>query len=241
VKSRLGAGVRLPAAARRVQLLDVARRVFGRDGYRGASMESIAEAAGVTKPVLYQHFPSKHALYASLLESELGQLTTDLEHAFALADGNQQRLRLGFGAYLDFVASHEDAFRLLFTEGLGLDESFQRRVDRFRSWVAERVTAIISAEAGLPAPRAQALAVAIVGMAESAASWWLAEHRPLPIGELADELAGLAWQGFARYPASGGESGDAPGAAPPEGGGEAEGMAKSKGLAGTNRSETSPT
>lgn len=199
-------GARLPAAARRAQLLDVARRVFGRDGYRGASMESIAEAAGVTKPVLYQHFNSKHALYASLLEQELHQLTTDLERAFSLADGNQQRLRLGFGAYLDFVAVHEDAFRLVFTEGLGLDDAFKRRVDRFRGWVAERITAIIRAEAGLPAARAQALAVAIVGMAESAASWWLAEQRPLPIADLADELAGLAWQGFARYPASGGDA-----------------------------------
>ncbi len=231
MKGRLRSGARLPAAARRVQLLDVARRVFGRDGYRGASMESIAEAAGVTKPVLYQHFPSKHALYASLLDSELGQLTTGLEHAFAVAEDNQQRLRLGFGAYLDFVAAHEDAFRLLFTEGLGLDESFQQRIGSFRSWVAERVTAIISAEAGLPAPRARALAVAIVGMAESAATWWLAEHRPLPIAELADELAGLAWQGFARYPASGGEPAGAGG----------EGIANSKGLAGTNRSDTSPT
>ncbi len=203
MKSPVGAGgARLPAAARRAQLLDVARRVFGRDGYRGASMEAIAEAAGVTKPVLYQHFPSKHALYASLMELELGQLTTDLERAFDLADGNQQRLRLGFGAYLGFVEAHEDAFRLLFTEGLGLDDAFQRRVARFRSWVAERVTAIISAEARLPRPRARALAVAIVGMAESAATWWLAEHRPLPIADLADELAGLAWKGFARYPAS---------------------------------------
>jgi AcrR family transcriptional regulator len=201
-----GAGNRLPAAARRAQLLDVARKVFGRDGYRGASMEAIAEAAGVTKPVLYQHFPSKHALYASLLELELGQLTTDLEGAFDTAEGNQQRLRLGFGAYLGFVEAHEDAFRLLFTEGLGLDDTFQRRVDRFRSWVADRITAIISAEAGLPGPRARALAVAIVGMAESAASWWLAERRPLPIADLADELAGLAWKGFARYPASGGEA-----------------------------------
>jgi AcrR family transcriptional regulator len=174
-------------------------------------MEAIAEAAGVTKPVLYQHFSSKHALYSSLLERDLGQLTTDLERAFDLADGNQQRLRLGFGAYLGFVEVHEDAFRLLFTEGLGLDDAFQRRVARFRSWVAERVTAIIRAEAGLPGPRARALAVAIVGMAEGAATWWLTESRPLPIADLADELAGLAWQGFARYPASGGES-----ATPPE-------------------------
>jgi AcrR family transcriptional regulator len=223
--------MRLPAQQRRAQLLEVAVEVFAEQGFHATSMDEVAEAAGVTKPVLYQHFPSKHALYASLLDSELGQLTTDLERAFAVAEDNQQRLRLGFGAYLDFVAAHEDAFRLLFTEGLGLDESFQQRIARFRSWVAERVTAIISAEAGLPAPRARALAVAIVGMAESAATWWLAEHRPLPIAELADELAGLAWQGFARYPASGGE---------PAGAG-AEGIANSKGLAGTNRSDTSPT
>jgi AcrR family transcriptional regulator len=199
-------GTRLPAARRRQQLLDVALRVFAEQGFHPTSMNDLAEAAGVTKPVLYQHFPSKHALYASLLELELGQLTTDLEGAFDTAEGNQQRLRLGFGAYLGFVEAHEDAFRLLFTEGLGLDDTFQRRVDRFRSWVADRITAIISAEAGLPGPRARALAVAIVGMAESAASWWLAERRPLPIADLADELAGLAWKGFARYPASGGEA-----------------------------------
>jgi AcrR family transcriptional regulator len=207
LKSPVGTGgARLPAAARRAQLLEVARRVFGQDGYRGTSMEAIAEAAGVTKPVLYQHFSSKHALYASLLEQELGQLTNDLERAFALADGNRQRLQMGFGAYLGFVEAHEDAFRLLFTEGLGLDDAFQRRVASFRSWVAERVTAIIRAEAGLPGPRARALAVAIVGMAESTATWWLTEHRPLPIADLADELAGLAWKGFARYPASGSET-----------------------------------
>jgi AcrR family transcriptional regulator len=205
LNSSVSASSRLPAPARRAQLLDVARRVFARDGYRGTSMEAIAEAAGVTKPVLYQHFSSKHALYASLLEAELGQLTGALVRAFDLAEGNEERLRLGFGAYLGFVEAHEDAFRLLFTEGLGLDDDFQRRIARFREWVADRITAIIRAEAGLPEARARALAVAIVGMAESAATWWLSERRPLPTDELADELAGLAWKGFARYPAPPGE------------------------------------
>jgi AcrR family transcriptional regulator len=208
LNSSVGASSRLPAPARRAQLLDVARRVFARDGYRGTSMEAIAEAAGVTKPVLYQHFSSKHALYASLLEAELGQLTTALERAFALAEGNEERLRLGFGAYLGFVEAHEDAFRLLFTERLGLDDAFQRRVSRFREWVADRITTIIRAEAGLPEARARALAVAIAGMAESAATWWLSGSRPLPIGDLADELAGLAWKGFARYPTPPGEARD---------------------------------
>ena len=193
-------GMRLRAAERRAQLLGVARRLFARDGYRGASMESIAEAAGVTKPVLYQHFSSKRALYSALLANDLGRLTGELEAAFSQAESNEERLRQGFGAYLDFVDRHEDAFRLLFTEALGLDADFQRQVAEFRRWVAGRVARIIAAEAGLDAPRARALAAAIVGMAEGAAGWWLDERRPLDAGELADELTGLAWKGFARLP-----------------------------------------
>jgi AcrR family transcriptional regulator len=194
-------GIRLRAAERRVQLLGVARRLFARDGYRGASMESIAEAAGVTKPVLYQHFSSKRALYSALLASELGRLTEELETAFSQAESNEQRLRRGFGTYVDFVDRNEDTFRLLFTEALGLDADFQQSVAEFRRWVAGRVAVIIAAEAGLAIPRAGALAAAIVGMAEGAAVWWLDEHRPLAAGELADELTGLAWKGFARFPA----------------------------------------
>jgi AcrR family transcriptional regulator len=194
-------GMRLRAADRRAQLLGVARRLFARDGYRGASMEAIAEAAGVTKPVLYQHFSSKRALYSSLLGSELGRLTEELEAAFSQAGGNHERLRRGFGAYLDFVDRHEDAFRLLFTEALGLDADFRHQVARFRRWVAGRVASIIAAEAGLDEPRAGALAAAIVGMAEGAAGWWLDERRPLAVTDLADDLADLAWKGFARFPA----------------------------------------
>ena len=70
----------------------------------------------------------------------------------------------------------------------------------FRRWVAGRVATIIAAEAGLAAPRARGLAAAIVGMAEGAAAWWLDERRPLDAAELADELAALAWKGFARFP-----------------------------------------
>ncbi len=191
---------RLPAAERRAQLLEVACRVFAADGYRGASMEAIADAAGVTKPVLYQHFPSKQALYLDLLASETALLREALEQAFSQAGDNAERLRRGFGAYLRFVDTRQDAFRLLFTGALGLEAAFQRRVAGFRTWVADRVTAIIRAEAGLPEARARALAVAIVGMAEGAATWWLAEGRPLPAEELAEELAGLAWKGFARFP-----------------------------------------
>jgi AcrR family transcriptional regulator len=193
------AGIRLPAAERRAQLLEVACRLFANDGYTGASMEAIAEAAGVTKPVLYQHFPSKHALYTDLLTIELGRLEMAFEDAIEHAEDNAARLRQGFGAYVDFVAVHEDAFRVLFTSSLGREDAFRERVARFRDWIAGRITAIIQAEAGLPETRARALAAAMVGMAEGAATWWLAESRPLPAADLADELAGLAWKGFARF------------------------------------------
>jgi AcrR family transcriptional regulator len=193
------AGIRLPAAERRAQLLEIACRLFAHDGYTGASMEAIAEAAGVTKPVLYQHFPSKHALYTDLLTIELGRLETAFEDAIEHAEDNAARLRQGFGAYVDFVAVHEDAFRVLFTSSLGREDAFRERVARFRDWIAGRITAIIQAEAGLPETRARALAAAMVGMAEGAATWWLAESRPLPAADLADELAGLAWKGFARF------------------------------------------
>jgi AcrR family transcriptional regulator len=193
------AGIRLPAAERRAQLLEVACRLFAHDGYTGASMEAIAEAAGVTKPVLYQHFPSKHALYTDLLTIELGRLETAFEDAIEHAEDNAARLRQGFGAYVDFVAVHEDAFRVLFTSSLGREDAFRERVARFRDWITGRITAIIQAEAGLPETRARALAAAMVGMAEGAATWWLAESRPLPAADLADELAGLAWKGFARF------------------------------------------
>jgi AcrR family transcriptional regulator len=199
------AGIRLPAAERRAQLLEVACQLFANDGYTGASMEAIAEAAGVTKPVLYQHFPSKHALYTDLLTIELDRLETAFEDAIEHAEDNAARLRQGFGAYVDFVAVHEDAFRVLFTSSLGREDAFRERVARFRDWIAGRITAIIQAEAGLPETRARALAAAMVGMAEGAATWWLAESRPLPAADLADELAGLAWKGFARFRPPGAE------------------------------------
>ena len=66
--------MRLPADQRRQQLLDVAREVFAASGFHATSMDDIADAAGVTKPVLYQHFPSKRALYVELLEDTGRQL-----------------------------------------------------------------------------------------------------------------------------------------------------------------------
>ena len=96
--------MRLPAEQRRTQLLEVAIEVFAERGFHATSMDDIAEAAGVTKPVLYQHFPSKRALYRELLDDVDRQLTERLVVATAGATSGRERVQEGFAAYFRFVA-----------------------------------------------------------------------------------------------------------------------------------------
>ena len=96
---------RLPAAERRQQLLDVALTAFGRDGFHQTSMNELAEAAGVTKPVLYQHFGSKRELYLEVLREVGGRMVADVGKAIAAASGPRQQVEAGFGAYFDWVGA----------------------------------------------------------------------------------------------------------------------------------------
>src|SRR5438132_14251031 len=116
--------MRLPADQRRLQLLDVARDRFGEKGFNATSMDEIAEAAGVTKPVLYQHFPSKRALYVELLEETGRQLLSTLADATARADSLRERVELGFRAYFRFAVGNRSAFLFLLGTSLRSDPEF---------------------------------------------------------------------------------------------------------------------
>src|SRR5207248_7397559 len=105
---------RLPAVRRRRQLLDVSLEVFAKQGFHGTSMAEVAKAAGVTKPVLYQHFGSKRELYRQLLDDVGQRLLEEVQKATAAAGGPRQQVAGGFDAYFRFVTDHESAFRLLF-------------------------------------------------------------------------------------------------------------------------------
>src|SRR5438034_9227657 len=118
---------RMQADERRAQLLDVARRVFGSSGY-SASMDSVAREAGVTKPILYDHFPSKRHLYLALLDADLGALHGRVSAALASPIGNRKRIRASFQAYFDFVDEHAGGFRLLMQESVGSELEFRERV-----------------------------------------------------------------------------------------------------------------
>lgn len=186
---------RLPAARRRQQLLDVALRVFAERGFHPTSMNDLAEAAGVTKPVLYQHFSSKRELYLELLDAVGTRLQDAIVLATAEAEGPRQQVQRGFAAYFRFVAEHQEAFQVLFGGGTRRDEEFARYVRRVEDAIADAISALIDVE-GLAESDRRLLAYGLVGLAEGASRHWLqsnADHDP---DALAARVAELAWAGL---------------------------------------------
>lgn len=186
--------MRLPADQRRQQLLDVARDRFAAQGYHATSMDEIAEAAGVTKPVLYQHFPSKRALYIQLLEATAEELLTRLEHATSGAMSGRERVEAGFRAYFEFAVGSRSAFRLLFGASIRNDREFARVVDTTLRSAAETISGLIE----IPASDEQrhVLAQALVGMAESVGRRAQSSPEDVDADQLAHWVAELAWFGL---------------------------------------------
>ncbi|CAN5751223.1 TetR/AcrR family transcriptional regulator [soil metagenome] len=194
---RSGTTLRLPAAERRRQLLDVAVHTFAEHGFHGTSMNGVAEAAGVTKPVLYQHFASKKALYRELVEDLGSGLEQAIVDAVALADGPRQQVEAGFRAYFRWATRQGAAFRVLFADGNRSDGELAAGVAKVEAMVAETVAALILVE-GLSDDERHVLAYGVVGLAESTSRHWLRLGLGPGTGadEFADTVAQLAWSGL---------------------------------------------
>ena len=186
---------RMPAAERRQQLLDVALEVFGRQGFHAASMNDVAEAAGVTKPVLYQHFASKRELYLELLRDVGGRLRDDIGKAVAQATSPREQVELGFSAYFRWVTAHRGGFQVLFAGETRRDPEFVREALRVETDVADAIARLIVVD-GLAPERQRLLAYGIVGLAETTSRHWLADDLDLSPEELGAEVARLAWAGL---------------------------------------------
>jgi AcrR family transcriptional regulator len=184
---------RLSASARREQLLDVALEVFARQGYHGTSMNDVADAAGVTKPVLYQHFESKRELYLALLESVGSRLITAISKAAGeAADGKAQTER-GFGAFFQWVHDDRDAFRLVFGSGRR-DEEFAEAVAKVEDASAEAIAPLIAADIDLEHQRT--LAYGLVGLAEGVSRRLLSDDADFDPEVVARQVSDLAWAGL---------------------------------------------
>jgi AcrR family transcriptional regulator len=191
---------RLPRPARRRQLLGAAREVFVAQGYHAAAMDEIAERAGVSKPVLYQHFPGKLELYIALLDESVDELVRIVRDALSSTTDNKQRVPATFQAFFDFVSSSGEAFRLVFESDLSNEPEVRRRLNRTMYDCADMISQFIREDAGLSDDEAHLLGMALVGMAQVSSRHWLSTGQAIPKDAAEQLLARLAWRGISGWP-----------------------------------------
>ena len=193
---------RLPAYQRREQIFEIALQLFSSKGYIQTSVGDLAKAAGVTKPVIYQHFVSKKALYLELLEHVGAQLLGEINRAAGSARSPRGQVESGFLAYFRYVGEHENAFYLLFGTGGRRDDEFSEVARKVERTMAEAVAVLI--EAAISPQHRLMLAYGIVGLAESTSRHWLTSLKesniesgiPADPDVLARWVAEIAWAGL---------------------------------------------
>ena len=193
--ARRPAALRLAPDERRRQLLDVACVEFAERGFYATSMDDLAAAAGITKPVFYQHFASKRALFIAVLEDVGGRLLEVLTEATSSAQSGRDRVAEGFTAYFRFVESDRAAFRILFGASARNDAEFADVVDAVLDDAAAAVSTLIEIPGS--AEHRLVLAHAVVGMAEGISRHALANADDARDPEqLGHWVAELAWFGL---------------------------------------------
>jgi AcrR family transcriptional regulator len=191
-------GQRLPRRERRAQLLDAAREVFVAQGYHAAAMDDIAEAAGVSKPVLYQHFPGKLELYVALLDESSAALVASIRAALASTSDNKLRVQATVQAYFDFVDDPGGAFRLIFESDLTNEAAVRERVDRTNDECASLVSLVISRTPGSPRRRRSSSRPASAAWPRPLPRRWLRDGSAIPKDAAAALVSTLSWRGISR-------------------------------------------
>jgi AcrR family transcriptional regulator len=196
---------RLPRDERRARILDAAARVFADRGYEAASLDEIAEAAEISKPVIYDHFESKKALHIELLELHAGEMLDFMTERAITEETVEGQLAAGLDAFLEFVETHPYAWRLIFRDPTAADaeiEQAQRRVEG-------HATSAIAELAGRHPPEnlsddelseelaVEAWAQMLKSAANGLAAWWY-EHRELPREQIVRMLMDFVWVGLER-------------------------------------------
>jgi AcrR family transcriptional regulator len=166
-------------------------------------MDDIADRAGVSKPVLYQHFPGKLDLYLALLEEHADAMVDAVREALDSTTDNKLRVAATIEAYFRFVDEDGGAFRLVFESDLTNRPEVRERVEGTTLACAELISGVIRDDAGLPPEQARLLAVGLVGMAQVAARFWLADEGSIPRDAASLLLASLSWRGIGGFPRTG--------------------------------------
>ena len=193
---------RLPRDERRAQLLIAALEVFTVAGYHSAAMDEIADKAQVSKPVLYQHFPSKLDLYLAVLDLHIDSLVFAIQKAIASNRENSSRVAAHVDAYFGFIDSEGEAFRLLFESDMNLEPQVRERLNRMTYDCAAAVSAVISIDTGLGKEESMMLAVGIIGTVQTTARHWLDRDGKIDRTRATELVMNLIWRGISGFPKS---------------------------------------
>jgi AcrR family transcriptional regulator len=200
-----GDKARLPRDERRAILLSAALEVFTAAGYHSTAMDEIADRANVSKPVLYQHFPSKLDLYLAVLDLHIDSLVFALQKAISSTPDNSKRVHATVVAYFEFIEKEGEAFRLLFESDMSVEPQVRERLNRMTYDTAAAVSAIISNDTGLPQEVAMLLGVGLIGYTQVTARHWLERDSKLTRQQAVELVENLMWRGISGFPLSGTE------------------------------------
>ncbi|MBB4137599.1 TetR/AcrR family transcriptional regulator [Gordonia humi] len=190
---------RLPRSARRRQLLDAASEIFVERGYHSAGMDEIAIHAGVSKPVLYQHFPSKLDLYIAVVDSHGEKLVSDVTRALQATTDNRQRVQAAVQAFFDFIDEDNSGYRLIFASD-AMDPAVIRRVEGASDACVDAVYGLVMQDSGLDPYRSRMLAAGLVGASQVNARYWVEANRPIDKASAVETTVALLWGGLAGVP-----------------------------------------
>lgn len=197
---RLDGRARLPRDERRALLLSAALEVFTVSGFHAASMDDIADRAEVSKPVLYQHFPSKLDLYLAVLDVHIDSLVFAIQKAISSTKENKNRVKATVDAYFGFIDSEGGAFRLLFESDMNVEPQVRQRLNRMTYDCAAAVSAVISIDTGLPKEESMMLAIGLIGCVQITARHWLEKDGKIDRENASAMVTNLMWRGISGFP-----------------------------------------
>ncbi|HEY2054508.1 MAG TPA: TetR/AcrR family transcriptional regulator [Solirubrobacterales bacterium] len=189
---------RLSAAERRERILAAATGLIAGRGYGDAPIDAIARAAGVTPPVIYDHFGSKLALYEAVLDSHFANLREIWGVRFPAAELSSESVAASFDAWFAYVEANPDAARILFREPTNLDAAAVHRAvsERSRALVLQPLLGVpASAPLTETGPDIEMTWVVLRGVLQGLALWWV-DHPEVPRDRVVDTALGSLWRGW---------------------------------------------
>jgi AcrR family transcriptional regulator len=181
---------------RRSAVMRAGLEIFTEKGFHLASMDDIAERAGVSKPILYQHFSSKHELYLGILDERVEAIVQQVRTAIESASTNKTRLEAAISCYFNLIDDADLGYRLIFESDFTMNHDVRARVEDVVSQVSRIVGAEVSKQTGMSLGEANILAGGLSGMAQAAAWRWLRLGRPISMELAISQTLDLAWNGL---------------------------------------------